>query len=608
MKLSDYVVDFLVNHGIQDIFLVSGGGIAHLLDSIGQQPKIRYYCNYHEQACAVAAEGYARVSGKVGACLVTWGPGAVNALAGILGAWVDSIPVLVISGQVRSDLIADYTKLRQKGPQEGNVLDMAKHVTKYSESIRDPRRIRYALEKALYEATNGRPGPVWVELPFDIQGAIIDATALEPFRHEPALKASSVRLATNAGRVLEAIRSSERPIIVAGNGIRLAGCMDLFMRFLEQWPIPVTIPFSAKDIIPECHPMNMGVFGTNGQRRANFAIQNADLLISFGAGLCVTKVGFNYNGFAPKARKIIVDIDPNQIEHQVPKADLAVEADLKPLLAELLRQGAAASYRPNERWLDACSMWKRCYPIILDEYVQDREFVNMYVFMDRLADALAADDVIVTGNGFDVVSCYQAFKVKEGQRVIVSGNWGSMGWDLPLAVGGCIARGGKRTIVTCGDGSIQWNIQELLTVQHYHLPVKIFVFNNRGYNSIRATQQSLFGGRLVGADPGSGVASLNFTKLADLYGFNYTRIANNAEIARGVQVTLAGTNAAICDVNISPNQMITPKASAFRRPNGTIESRPLEDMSPFLSREEIRWNMHLFDDGVTSKITEPPKE
>lgn len=604
MKLADYVVEFLANRGIRDIFLVSGGGIAHLLDAVGRHPDVTYFCNYHEQACAVAAEGYARISGGVGACLVTWGPGAVNALSGVLGAWVDSIPVVVISGQVRSDLIADYTQLRQKGPQEANVIDMAKCVTKYAVSVRDPQRVRYELEKSLWLATSGRPGPVWIEFPFDIQGAIIDEANLEPFS---VSSVEAAPLVEKAASVLEAIWTSRRPLIVAGNGIQQAGCRDLFNRLLDCLRIPVAVPFPAKDIIPEAHPLNIGVFGSNGQRRANFAVQNADLLVCLGAGLSVTKVGFNYKGFAPRARKVIVDIDSSQIDHQVPKADIAVEADLKPFLAEVLRQAVIGrNCRPDPRWLEACEMWKRRYPIILPEYLQDRDFVNMYVFMDRLADALDPDDVIVTGNGFDVVSCYQAFKVRAGQRVVISGNWGSMGWDLPLAVGSCIARGGKRTIVTCGDGSIQWNLQELLTAKHYRLPLKVFVFNNDGYNSIRSTQRSLFEGRLVGADPASGVASMDFRGLADLYGFEYVRIANNDGVAAGIESVLAVDGAVICEVNISPEQMITPKASAFRRADGTIESRPLEDMAPFLPREEVEWNMHLFDAEATGRIAEPP--
>ncbi|MBA2271766.1 MAG: thiamine pyrophosphate-binding protein [Chthoniobacterales bacterium] len=603
IKVSDYVSQFLGRNDITEIFTVSGGGIAHLLDSIGRDPKLRYYCNYHEQACAISAEAYARVTGKVGACLVTIGPGAINALSGIVGAWYDSLPVLVLSGQVRSDLIADYSKIRQKGPQEGNVMEMARPVTKYIVSVRDPSRIRYELGKAVHIARSGRPGPVWVEIPFDIQGANVDEEALEGFT-APTPVGKDQTPASQAKTILDAIRVAERPLIVGGNGVRIANSHDLFMQFAERLQIPIVVPFSAKDVIYEDHPLNIGVFATSGQRRANFAVQNADLLISLGAGLSVTKVGFNYAGFAPKAKKLIVDIEPGQIDHQVPKADIPIVADLRQLFPELLKQSDGSNYRPIPRWTEACMMWKRRYPIILPEYLEDRNFVNMYVWMDRLADALDQDDVLVTGNGFDVVSCYQAFKVKKGQRVILSGNWGSMGWDLPLAIGSCIARGRKRTVLVNGDGSIQWNIQELLTAKYYELPLKIFILSNNGYSSIRATQNSLFEGRLVGADPSSGVGTMDFEKLAALYGFSYSRIKNNEQIADGATAALAGPGACICEVKVSPNQSVTPKASAFRREDGTFESRPLEDMSPFLPREEVAWNMGLFDGDQVGPIRE----
>ena len=410
MKVSDLVFEILAQHQITEVFTVSGGGIAHLLDSMGQNPKFRYLCNYHEQACAVAAEGYARMSGKPAVCLVTIGPGAMNALSGIAGAWHDSLPMVVISGQVRTELIADYEKLRQKGPQEGNIVAMARLLTKYAVAVTDPTRIRFELEKALHLATTGRPGPVWIELPFNIQGAQVKENELARFVPEhvfddPAASA----LEAKAASVLEFIQNAERPLVIAGNGIQLGQCRSGFRRLIEHFQIPVVLPYTAKDLLPEAHPLNAGVFGTNGQRRANFAVQNADLLICLGAGLSVSKVGFNYQGFAPKAKKIIVDIDRGQIENQPLHADLPIVADLRPFLEELVRQAAGVHYRPSDRWREACALWKSRYPIILKEYSRDPQHVDMYVFMDRLGDVLNPEDVLVTGNGFDVVSCYQAF-------------------------------------------------------------------------------------------------------------------------------------------------------------------------------------------------------
>jgi acetolactate synthase I/II/III large subunit len=597
MKLSDYVVEFLVRHQIDEIFTVAGGGIAHLLDSVGRSPQLRYYCNYHEQACAVAAEGYARASGKVGALLVTVGPGAVNALSGIVGAWYDSIPVVVISGQVRSDIIADYDKVRQKGPQEGNVIAMAKPVTKYAVSVREPSRIRYELEKALHLATTGRPGPVWIEIPFDIQGANVEVEKLAGFAPEVTdAHQAEAAIVSDASKLLQALKNARRPLIVGGNGVRIGHCREEFLELIDRLKIPAVVHAMAKDVLPEAHPLYVGVFGTAGQRRANFAVQNCDLLIVLGASLGVTKIGFNYAGFAPKAKKVVVNIDPGQVEHQALKPDLGIVADLGPFLRELLAQSDKSGYQPSAKWLQACANWKRRYPIILDEYYKTADAVNSYVLVDRMSSCLKPEVTVVAGNGLDVVSCYQAFRVQEGQRVFYSGNWGSMGWDLPLAVGACFGKGRKPTVLMTGDGSVQLNIQELLTVKNYQLPLKLFILNNNGYASIRATQNSLFEGRLVGADPSSGVATVDLRKLADLYGFAYEYVASNDGVQGTIERVLAQPGPVICEVKISPDQIITPKASAFRRPDGTLESRPLEDMAPFLPREEIWENMHLFDD------------
>jgi acetolactate synthase I/II/III large subunit len=596
MKTTDYIFKYLADNEVTDIFLVSGGGIAHLLDSLHAKPEINYYCNHHEQACAVAAEGYARASGKLGVCLVTLGPGAVNALSGIIGSWVDSIPMLIISGQVRSDLIADYSKLRQKGPQEANVIEMAKPVTKYVVSIRNPKDIRYELEKAIWIATNGRPGPVWLEIPFDIQGAEIVENSLLGFTHPRNELDTPEKTCAQTESLANAIINAKRPLIIAGNGVRLAKCQEKFIELIEKYSIPVVLPFSAKDILIEDHPMNMGIFGTNGQRRANFALQNADLIISLGSGLSATKTGFNYKGFAPKAKKIIIDIDSDQVFNQVLEPDLPIVANVKSVLESILKDDLMQRYKPEEKWLQACAMWKAKYKLVLDEYFQDPHHVNMYVFMDKLSDHLQEKDILVTGNGFDVVSCYQNYRVSGNQRVLLSGNWGSMGWDLPMAIGASVANSRGRVIVTCGDGSIQWNIQELLTIAHYSLPIKIFIFNNEGYSSIRATQKTLFNSRFVGADISSGVAQIDYRKLADLHGFEYYQIKSNDSISEIVTQCINQPGPCICELKISKDQIITPKASAFRTEDGRIESRPLEDMAPFLPREEIYKNMHLFDE------------
>ena len=594
MLLSDYVIRFLVDSDIRDLFLVSGGGIMYLLDSVGRNPDIHYYCNYHEQACVAAAEGYARVRNGVGGCLVTTGPGAANAISAIPGAWVDSVPLMVICGQNKRELVADYNKLRQLGPQEANVVGMAKPVTKYAKSIHDPQSIRYELEFALYQATSGRPGPVLLEIPVDVQGAEIEPEHLHGFtigiNHSAG---AQVRM--QAENLLAEIRAAKRPIFICGNGIHRCNAQASLLRLLELLHVPVAVPLTAKDVIYEDHPMNIGVFGTAGQRRANFALQNSDCLVAIGAGLNSQKIGFNVPGFAPKAKKIVVDIDRNQLDNQIIKPDMSIEADAAQLLEQMISLLQAQPYSAPKKWMEACVRWKERYPMLMDDYFADSEHVNSYVFHDRLSAVLTPDDVLVTGNALDTTSYLQSFKVKKGQRTLNSG-WGAMGWCLPMTIGACIGSGRKRTICVTGDGSFQFNSQELLTIRHYNLPTKIFIFNNDGYSNIRGTQENFFQGRYVAVDPQSGVATANFAKLAEAYVFGYCHIKNHGELEGGIRCALGKEGPVLCEVNISPKQRILPKASAFKRPDGTFESRPLEDMAPFLSREEIWENMHQFDD------------
>jgi acetolactate synthase-1/2/3 large subunit len=593
MLLSDYVIQFLAGKGIHDVFLVSGGGIMYLLDSLARHPEVRYYCNYHEQASTVAAEAYARFTNRVGVAIVTTGPGGANALSAVPAAWVDSIPLLVICGQVKQELIADYTKIRQLGPQEGNIVGMAAPVTKYAKSVRDPQTIRYELEYAWHQAVSGRPGPVLLELPLDVQGAQIDPEALAGFTAPSTRRREPIEAVV--ARALGEIRRAQRPILVCGNGIHRAGAQELLRAVLHKLQAPAVVPLTAKDVIEEDHPMYMGVFGVAGQRRANFAVQNSDCLVAIGAGLNCQKVGFNIAGFAPKARKVIVDIDEAQLRHQVVRPDVPIEADAAEFLFEMLRQLEDAPYTPSAAWLAACERWRQRYPPVTPDYYAESNYVNTYVFYDKLSDMLDADALMVTGNALDTTSYFQAFRVKRGQRTTNSG-WGAMGWCLPLAIGTCIGSGLRKTLCCTGDGSFQFNVQELLTIAHYRLPIQIFVLNNRGYSNIRGTQNSFFERRYVGADAASGVGNPRFDCLAAAYGMRYSRIETNDGIVDGVRSALAGEGPGICEVSVSPEQGIWPKASAFRRPDGTFESRPLEDMAPFLPREEVWENMHQFDE------------
>ncbi|HEY3172103.1 MAG TPA: thiamine pyrophosphate-binding protein [Thermoanaerobaculia bacterium] len=598
IKLSDYVVDYLVGHGVEEIFLVSGGGIMHLVDSVGRDPRIRYVCNYHEQASAIAAEACARIKNRVAACLVTTGPGATNALSGIAGAWFDSIPVLVLSGQVRTPLIADYQKLRQLGPQEVNIVPMAKPVTKYVASIRDPQTIRKDLDRAFSAATADRPGPVWIEIPLDIQYALIDESRLSPFEAERPAPRSLEALRQQARAVHGMLQEARRPVLVLGNGVRLAGGEEELSALLEATRIPILLTIGGMDLVAEDHPRHMGAFGPVGRRASNFALQNSDLILSIGASLSVASIGFNAAGFAPKARKIAVNIDEGELTKENVIMDLGICSDARAFLSALREELAGRLAQGSEKWLAACADWKRRYPAVASEAYAEKGFVNSYAFVDHLSDLLHGGEVIVTGNSLDACSVYQAFRVKPGQRVLVAMNYGAMGWDLPAAVGAAVANRPEKTILVTGDGSIQFNVQELQTVRQNDLPLKIFVFNNDGYESIRATQTTYFEGRFVGADRASGIGNPDFAKLAAAYGLPYASIRTNAELDT-VDAFLLEEGPGFCELFLSPTQGRNPKVTSFRREDGSMESKPLEDMYPFLPREEIWRNMHLFDDEGT---------
>lgn len=599
LKVSDYVAQFLVEKNIHDIFMVSGGGIMHLVDSVGRAKGLHYLCNYHEQACAIAAEGYARTTNHIGACLVTTGPGSTNALSGIAGAWVDSIPVLVISGQVRRDLIADYSLLRQFGPQEINIIDIVRPITKYATTVMKPEMIRYEMEAAYAHAMTGRPGPVWVNIPLDVQGAMVDETNLpvysQPVDNFPSLiqeKRNQVH------QLLDLLQQAKRPILILGNGVRLAHSGDLVEEFVRKLRVPVLLPIGAMDLLEESHEFYMGKFGPLGQRRANFALQNSDLLVSVGTSMSVSTIGFNTMGFAPKAKRVMVNVDRGELGKSNYVPQLSIEADAHWFMKEFLRQAEDINFNPSPKWQQTCENWKRRYPPLTEDAFQDKEHVNSYVFTNVLSNLLTSKDVIITGNSLDAWSVYQTFQVKKGQRVFTNVCYGSMGWDLPAAVGACMANGNQRTILITGDGSLQFNVQELLTIGYNRLNLKIFVFNNQGYESIRSTQNNFFGGHFVGSDPSSGVANPNFSQLAAAYGLRYECIHHNAEIEEKANIILGSNLPVLCELNLSYHQVRSPRVTSIRKEDGTMESQPLEDMFPFLPKEEVWENMHMFDDDI----------
>lgn len=592
MIVSDYIFKKVSEAGVRDVFMVSGGGIMYLCEALGRNKDLRYWCNYNEQASATAAEGYARVTENLGVCLVTTGPGSTNALTGVASAWLDSIPMLVISGQVRTQITADYRYQRQVGPQEINIVPMAEPVTKYTVMVTQADRIRYELEKAIHLATTGRPGPVWLVVPLDVQNAEIDPDSLIPYQPTPAvplLDASAV------AAVAALIRSAKRPVLVGGNGVVLSGARQEFDALARMTRIPVMTTISGMDLVAEEHPQFVGRFGPGGQRRANFALQNADLLVAVGTSLSLSCIGFN-SDFAPKAKKVLINIDAGDLVKRNIVVEHPVQADAKLFLAALAERFAGAGYAPQARWLEACDMWKATYPVIPDEAHQQHDAMDIYRFYDRLSDRLGATDIVVTGNSLDgCIVAYQALRVREGQRAFTSVCYGAMGWDLPAVVGATVAGRGRRGVLITGDGSIQFNIHELMVLGANKLNCKIFVSNNDGYQGIRNTQDRFFEGRYVGADKTSGVVNPDFARLAEAYGVAYARIDANEDIEAVLDRVLADDGPCLCELRVSKDQQRF-RVSSYRKEDGTLASRPLEDMDPPLPREEVERNMALFDD------------
>jgi len=595
--VADYIFESLADRGVKDVFTVSGGGIMYLLDALGRNPDIDYWCNYHEQACAIAAESYARIQGDIGVCLVTTGPGSANALSAITGAWLDSVPVVVISGQVRTGLIADYSKHRQIGPQEINIIDMARPVTKYAKTIMNGHDVPAELEAAIAAATSGRPGPVWLNIPLDVQAVEIDPRP-EQARRGTSSQSAIPGLNRPAGvrDVLSLLIGSQRPLVVAGNGIHAAAVEEVFERFVTALGCPVVTTMGGMDLLEESHPLYLGRFGPTGQRRANFTLQNADLLLCLGTSMSVSSAGFDTARLAPRAKRVMVNIDGPEMEKPHFHTDFRLLADLKWFMERLLADPASKDVAPAQRWIDAVARWKHDYPIVTSDYFEDTDHVNSYVLASRLSESMLPGDVLLTGNGTDAVSAHHSFAVKKGQRVITNYGFGAMGWDLPAAVGACIARGGARTVLVTGDGSMQMNVQELLTIGHNHLNVKVFVLNNEGYESMRATQTAFCDSRFVACHPGSGVANPDFEKLAAAYGLRYELLSKNDELAAGLVDVMATDGPWLCEVNVSPDQEKRPRIASRRRPDGSFESSPLDDQYPFLPREERDAVMSTFAD------------
>ena len=589
IKLSDYVFQFVSRLGVKRVFLLPGGGCMHLVDSLGSPGGLEYVCCLHEQAAVIAAEAHAQYTGNVGVALVTTGPGGTNAITGVSGAWIDSTPLLVFSGQVKSSDMIGTSGVRQRGVQEVDIVSLVKPITKYAITVMDPGSIRYHLEKAVYLASTGRPGPVWIDIPLDVQGAMIDEFKLEGFTPdilsllEPRREISSL-----TDQAIALLNASERPVILAGNGIRLAGALREFIHLAESLKIPILTTWKAIDFLPEDHPFFFGRPGSIGQRGANFIQQNSDLILTLGARLDLLQVGYNYPNFARAAKKIIVEVDDAEIRKLKMPIDLPVCGNVKDFLAELVRKKEALKGKDRFAWLERCRQWKEKYPVVLPEYGQAKSFVNTYALVDVLSDLLSSEDVLVPGSsGSCSEITMQAFRVKKGQRILNSPGLGAMGFGLPASIGACLASGGKRTVSLIGDGGLQLNIQDLATIVRLKLPLKLFVLNNNGYASIRNTQNAHFKGHLVACDPSSGLVLPNTCAIAAAYGLKHYRIQDPQHLREDVAEVLADEGPCLCEVMTDPDLLTAPRLSSETRPDGSIVSKPLEDLWPFLGREEF---------------------
>lgn len=588
MKVAKYISQFLVENGIKDCFMVTGGGAMHLDDAIGHQEGIHCIFNHHEQASAIAAEGYTKMTGKLAAVCVTSGPGGTNAITGVMGGWLDSIPMFVLSGQVKRETtiwaVPDLN-LRQLGDQEFNVIDSVKNMTKYAVMVTNPQEIAYHLEKALFMARNGRGGPVWLDIPLDVQGAKIDTEKLLHFHADQEVVWRTPEVRDSALCILlQKLKESKAPLVLAGTGIDLAGANEKLLAFLKKYRIPVVTAWNANDTVAYDNPYYVGMPGTLGMRSGNFAVQNCDLLISLGCRMNIRMIGYTHHDFAKNAFKAVVDIDPRELMKPTVQADLPIHADVNDFLDKMLAQ----DYQPaacHQEWVQWCRDLLYRFPTVRPEYHGDG-FINPYVFIDKLFSHLEQTDRIVCGNGSACVITFQAAKIKQGQRLFTNSGCAAMGYGFPAAIGAAVSDNSRRTICIDGDGSVMMNIQEFATVHQNNLNIKLFILNNNGYLSIRQTQRNLFQPPFIGIDRESGVGFPDFGKLADAFGVQYFRIEKEALSDAILSDVLNYDGPCICEAVVDPDQNFEPKSSSRILPDGRIVSPSIDDMAPFLDREE----------------------
>ncbi len=606
IRLADYVANFLVEKGVTDVFSVVGGGAMHLNDALGHNDGLHVTYNHHEQACAIAAESYARLNNKVAAVCVTTGPGGTNAITGVLGGWLDSIPMFVISGQVRYDTTArfamQYTEgapLRAVGDQEYDIVKSVEPMTKYAVMIENPLDIRYALEKGWHRMSTGRPGPVWIDIPVNFQGGFIETEELRGYDPSEDTEYNEILPPevedSTISTVIEKIKSAKRPVFHAGYGIRLSGAYDIFRQVCQKLGVPVVTYWNAVDLIENDNPLYVGRAGNMGDRPGNWAIQNADLILAIGTRISIRQVGYNWKTWARAAEVIMVDVDKAELKKPTIHVEMPVWANAKDFLTKLntaLDKEASEGYLSAcKDWRDRCLDWRTKYPVVQERQLTGEDgYANVYAFIKGLSEKLPKNSLTAVSNGACCVVGNQAYEIQEGSRFIINSAVASMGYGLPAAIGLCVASGKKDVICLEGDGSIMMNLQELQTVITNKLPIKLFLINNQGYHSIRLTQNNLFKDKCkIGIGPESGDLSFpEYEKLAKAFGYDYFAIHENSDIESVVAQILSHDGPAFCEVFTDTAQVWEPKSSTKRLEDGTLVSPPLEDLAPFLPREELK--------------------
>jgi acetolactate synthase I/II/III large subunit len=595
MKLSDYVMQFVAGLGVKHVFLVTGGGAMHLNASLAQRADIEPICNSHEQASAMAAENYAKATNGLGVAMITTGPGGTNAITGLAGAWLDSTPVLFLSGQVKRPdrmFAPDGSPLgmRQLGVQEVDIVSIVKPITKYAVTVLEPESIRYHLEEAVHVARSGRPGPVWIDIPLDVQAAPVDETALVGFSPEPAARAD--RLPQLVREAIDALNRSERPLLLIGNGVRLARAEEELREFFALTQIPIEATWCAADIVSSEDPLFVGRPGSLASRGANFALQNCDFLLSIGARVDFAITGYAPDKLARAAHKVMVDIDEAEIRKLDPYIDTPIVADAGEFLREVLRQLDAVRLKNRTCWNKRCADWKTRYSVVSGDHRKPHGRVSIYHLAEIIGQETSPEDLMISGSSGSGIEIFLfACPTRTGQRIYHTAGLGSMGNGLPGSIGVCIAGGRKRTICVDGDGGFQFNIQELETVARLSLPIKFFVLNNDGYASIRGSQANFFGAPQLGCDRHTGVTVPDLCKVADSYGIASTRIESQANLREQVRRVLETRGPVVCDVQVIPDEVRGPRLSTMQRPDGSLVSKPLEDLWPFLDRDEFFANM-----------------